>query len=550
MRMKRAWMVGVCVGLMGLGVRGESAPPCAVLSFQGGEGIGVGEAGMLANRVSAVMASTERFALLPRYVVHRSLQAAKMDNPYSPDYAINAGKALDVPYVVFGSAGRKDGALELSLALLDVNSGESLKTVKVAHAGDLDSFMLAAPVEAVQVLLGQETVGGEMPVEPTWQAPAAAAAAPAPVAAEAGVTEPKPAPQRAVASPTPRAPKQVPVPAPVAVTPPPAAVTAPKPVATQPAPVRKPPVRAAPAAKQPAPAVSAESDAYGQTYGTAAGDTGRRIGSAFIDYQGAEELPASWESESPMYQKIYWNLIRDRIEIGLRQTEFDLDTTFKNGPGEDDQFLGTIDHLDEETDSSFDKWFIRYFPIPWMGFELATDEVSARTITMEDGHSDGVFVAEGNVLTTTARLSLGDVLRVVDWASNGFEYPGRAAYAWGDRLRVYYGVGSADFSVDFDEDTWWALGYPSEQEWLDDGSPTSRSGGRRRKIDCTDESGDVTTLGFSVYLTRYLFLDFYTRDMELSSDATYDRSDATAGPITRPIPLDNKATGFGLGFVF
>lgn len=583
--MKRVWLVGLCAGLLAFSACGESLPVCAVLSFQGGDGIGVGEAGMLANRVAALMGATDRYILLPRYLVHRTLQTEKLNNPSTPDYALAAGKALDVPYVVTGSAGRENGSLQLSLVLTDVNSGMPVEKVTVVHDGAPDTFMRTAPVEAVKRLLGQDVTAPEMPIEPEWQDAPSAPSVPAqpatPVVAMAvadseaapeGMTEPA-APEEPPAEPgeqlapvaqdtsaemapppdmAPEEPRQAVVTAPVAIAP--AAVATPKsePAAVAPPPVQKP-VPAPVVTQQPAPAKRKDPGVFcrvGQAFGAGALSVGSYVKQAVTESPVSENVSASWDSSAAMHEKIYWNLIRDRLEFGIRETEFDLDTTVRDGPTDEDRFLGTINQLDGETDSSFDKWFIRYYPIRWVGLEYTTDEVRARTITKDDGHSDGVFVADGNVLTVVGRLSLGDVLRVVDWASNDFVYPGRMAYAWGDRFRVYYGIGQADMSVDFEEDSWWYLGYADEASWLDDGSPTDRVGGRRRTIEATDGTGDVTTFGFNVFITRYLFLDFYTREMTLGTEATYDRSDATRDPLTEPIPLDNKVTGFGLGFVF
>jgi hypothetical protein len=540
--MKRMVWIGLCLGWAALAARGETQRTCAVLSFHYGEGIGVGEAGMLANRVAAQLGEDKAYRVLPRFLVHRTLQGEGL-NPAAADYATAAGEALNVPFVVTGFAGREGAVLHLKVSLVDTATGTCVAEADVAHTGPPDTFMRAAPVEAVRRLLGRDP-------EPE------AAPEPAPDTMPDPEPEPAPEPHAAPIPPVETVAVSMPVQAPAAPlapdpAPAPAPVPEPKPV-PEPAPVPEP--KPAPVV-QPAPAVSAPApDPAGQAVwdpGAGFDTAAARVRDAILAPPVDTLEPLPWNSHAPAHEKIYRNLIRNRLEIGLRQTDFELDTTVKDGPDDEDRFLGTINRLDAETDSAFDKWFLRYYPIPWLGIELCTDEVRARTLTTRgDDQSDGVFVADGNVLTFMARGSLGDLLRVVDWVANDFIWPGRTAYGWGDRFRVYYGVGEADFSVDFDEEYWWLLGYPDEQTWEDQGSPTARNGGRRRTIDCSNETGDVTTLGFSLHLTRTVYLDFFTRDVDLSTEATYTRSDATEGPIVRTIPLDNTVTGFGLGVVF
>jgi TolB-like protein len=571
--MKHMMWMGVCLGWMVLAACAETTRTCAVLSFENGDGVGVGEAGMLANRVAAQLGEDKAYQVLPRFLVHRTLQGKGL-NPAAADYATAAGKALDVPFVVTGRAGRDGEALHLKVSLIDAATGRSVAEADVTHNGAPDTFMRTAPIEAVRQLLGRapepvadlepepdtapEPEPGPIPEpEASPIPPAESVAVSAPVQAPQPMPEPKPAPvPEPKAAPVPE-PKPAPVPEPKpAPVPEPKPAPVPEPKAVQPIPVPAPvpvaqpaPIAAAPAPREPA----AEPGAAGQMardLGTGFSAAAARVRDAVLAPPVDMLEPLPWDSPAPVLEKIYRNLLRNRLEIGLRQTDFELDTTVKDGPDEEDRFLGTINQLNAETDSAFDKWFVRYYPIRWLGLELSTDTLRARTLTRDDGHSDGVFTADGDILTFMARASLGDMLRVVDWASNAFTWPGRTAYGWGDRFRVYYGVGNADFAVDFEEEYWWLLGYPDVEAWEAAGSPTTRNGGRRRSIDCTDESGDVTTLGFSVHLTRMVYLDFFTRDVELSTEATYTRSDATDGPIIRTVPLDNTVTGFGLGVIF
>lgn len=246
---------------------------------------------------------------------------------------------------------------------------------------------------------------------------------------------------------------------------------------------------------------------------------------------------------------LWYRLLHDKLEIGTRYTDYTLNTT---AAPEGETFLGTINHLQDEQDHSPNKFFFRYFVIPWIGVEWTMDEVRARTITREDGHSDGVFVADGKYLTVVGRVTLEEILQVADWACHKGEWPTDGKYAWADRIRPYVGYGTGDFSIDFEADPWWRLGYPDRQTWVEDGSPTTRPAGegRRRNIDADDASGDVMTFGCSVYLAKHVFVDAYWRQTSsLETTALYTLSSPPRREEAQ-FPLDNDAFGLGIGVGF
>ncbi|MBN1557180.1 MAG: hypothetical protein JW951_03435 [Lentisphaerae bacterium] len=504
-----AWAVAVC------GAAAEK-PVCAVLTFKAGEGVGLGEAGILANRVSALLEQSGRYRVMPRFEVHQRLGADASPST-DADYAVTAGRTLNVPFVVAGDVAAQGGTLSLNTALVDVSRGKPVSTAVYLHGGDRETFMRQAPAASLRQLLAIEAADTPAVPEPDPEPdpePAVTAAAPAP--ARAPMPAPASVPEPQAARPAASVPEP-PAPAAAELPEEPEPPRAPGPAVPRGAPERpKLATPAEPAWEQPEPG-------WLETV-------------AWPDMSG-------WET-------VYRKGIRDRLEIGLRSTDFELKTTVKDGPAEEDRFLGTINRLEEDTDQGLNKLMLRYYVIPWLGVELTWDEIRARTITMDDGHSDGTFVAEGMILSAMGRVSLGDLLRAGDWAVNDFVFPEKTRYAWGDRVRFYAGIGRADFSVDFDEEPWWNLGYAGEADWIDAGRPTERTGGRRRTIDTTDETGDVTLYGMSVYVTRYLTVEFFMRDMDLETRATYTRSDAADAPTTRTIPLDSEATGVGVTFVF
>jgi len=244
-------------------------------------------------------------------------------------------------------------------------------------------------------------------------------------------------------------------------------------------------------------------------------------------------------------------LVADRLVIGTRMTDFSLDAPTRRGDTDEDRFLGTIDELSEKQSSSPTKFFIRYFPIRWLGVEWTQDEIEAQTFTdTDDNHSDGTFKLDGPILAIVGRVTLEEALRVGHWTVHGGVAADELSYAWAARVRPYLGFGTADFSGSFNEEPWWLLGYPDPVAWAAAGSPTTRVGGRRRTIDITDSKGDVMILGCSVNVTDHFFVDVYWREMAAEVDATYTRSDSSAPPETRPIPLDNTAYGLGVGWAF
>ena len=162
------WMM---CGLLALGLDAPAAPSCAVLTFAPGPGIEVGEAGMLANRVSTLLQRTGRFAVLPRYEVHTGLAGSGLD-PVGANSALRAGERLDVDYVVTGRAERVGRVGRLAISLVNVKDRRVAASANITIDGRAEAFLRDGPEQSVKRLLGIEQIAPavvreEPPAAPT-----------------------------------------------------------------------------------------------------------------------------------------------------------------------------------------------------------------------------------------------------------------------------------------------------------------------------------------------------------------------------------------------
>ena len=509
--------------LTGLRAFGGERPRCAVLTFDAGSGVDLGQTGALANRCSALLVASGEYDVLSRYNVNRILTAENL-NPSTRNYASAAGRVLNAGYLIVGRVDRSGRAYLLNTSLVDIDRGKVIKSADYTYEGKVEDFIRLAPAGNLKLLLGlkklpQPGVGrgrsvasvAEKPVfvpEPVLEPVPAVEAEPTPV------IEPEPEPEPALE------PRPAPVPEVV------------MPVKTEGRSRRK--VVAGPSEK-----AGVVGDNRWEQFQQSASDTFGRVSKSVGDTYKNVLRDDSVQAR----------LVLDRLQIGLHRTEFDLETTQRDGETSGERFIGTVNELRAEQGDS-GPLFLRYFVVPWVGVELSNDKVRATAITKVDGHRDGSFVAEGPVVALIARASLEELLCWVDMAANGGEPQFRDRYRWAARVRPYIGYGRAFFSGSFDYEEWWRLGYSSEESWESLGRPIE-SNGRIRTMTVGDSDGTVTMLGCSVDVTDHLFVDFYMREMSLAVDAFFTISDLIhRTPQVRSIPLDNKAYSLGVGFAF
>jgi len=241
----------------------------------------------------------------------------------------------------------------------------------------------------------------------------------------------------------------------------------------------------------------------------------------FADWRGTPPAPEEPRLPGPL------RYIEDHLELGLRSVRFSLEDT-------DGTFLGTINHLDAEQDSSLDRFFLRWWFVRYAGVEWTTEKIAARTRT-SNGHSDGSIKAEGALFSALAR------------------YPFEVTI---DRYTVqvvpYVGLGYAKMDLDFEPVSWWALGYASARHWANSGYSTSHYDDLTRSITLTDASGIALIGGIAVRVWEGVTLEFTMRELDLDTDARYTRRrPGQTGEIQHgTFPLSTSAYGFGLSYAF
>ncbi len=214
------------------------------------------------------------------------------------------------------------------------------------------------------------------------------------------------------------------------------------------------------------------------------------------------------------------------LELGLRVSQNKLDTTTDT----DGSFIGTIDELKVEDDLTPYNVVVAVNLNRWFGMEGQWDQVEAKTFTdTEDNHSDGSFIADGPCLAFCLR-----------WPATRY-------------LTPYVEGGWAFLKADFDEEAWWALGYASPDDYVQDGSPSESPNGKTRDFVVENEKGTLLAFGAMVRLYHAWWLDFQVRQVDLDADVHYtisvdDNVIDDRGVTT--IPLSYTATSLGVRYAF
>jgi hypothetical protein len=229
------------------------------------------------------------------------------------------------------------------------------------------------------------------------------------------------------------------------------------------------------------------------------------------------------------YENVFLQYINNHLELGGRFTTFSLDVN-------EGEFLGTINTLTAEDTSSF-KLFADWMFNPYIGIELTSDKIAARTHTdTEDSHSDGKLTMSGPIVYAFGRYPFQIKTEKVDFI-----------------IAPYLGLGFAMFSANFDEDAWWTLGYGSPVQWEQAGSPSTPAGDYSRKIDVNDYTGLVIAGGCTIKVYNGISLDFYIRAIDAETDAVFTRTHTTTGEYEKTnghFPLKTTEYGFGLRYSF
>ena len=259
-----------------------------------------------------------------------------------------------------------------------------------------------------------------------------------------------------------------------------------------------------------------------------------------------------WKSDIfSAYNRMH-ELLGDRLHIGLRTMTFDLDDESRVGQGYNNYYLGWIDQLRDQQDSSWGNLTLGIYPVRNFGIEYRYDKVVARTFnTTGNPHSDGNFEVDGPIFLAVARLPLDQVVTLfnkVSGKSTGNQ--NTTVYKIARRFIPYVGIGYADLSGSFDADTWWENGYESPESWRSLGSPEGTIyNGCTREIRVTGEDVDhYFVFGLSILIIDGFYADIsYSKvDVDLTADYTYNR----AYRYTRTIPMSYSSTSIGLRYYF
>jgi len=225
--------------------------------------------------------------------------------------------------------------------------------------------------------------------------------------------------------------------------------------------------------------------------------------------------------EAPQEEDVSQDYFTGKLEIGTRivhRVLTDADSGHKGGTYGSGTYLGTIYALEEEQDYLPFKPYMAYFFTPFLGVELAYDEMEAETRAIDTSShkvkTDGTVSLSGLTLSLVGR------------------YKNDTAFT------PYAGFGLGFYSGDFDEDSAWAY---------------TASTGRTRVMNVDSTVGLLLTLGVKWSLTENWFVDGSLQYVAVDPDATFNgyESDGTQYIYeTGHFPLDSLAFRLGIGFSF
>lgn len=193
----------------------------------------------------------------------------------------------------------------------------------------------------------------------------------------------------------------------------------------------------------------------------------------------------------------YGDWIKDRLSIGLTYSIFSLSDGTRP-PNREDDFLGNINELNESHKSTLAP-VVEYEVNDYVSLGLTYMHIEASTMNFNNHEGDGNAVLKGPVLKADVQYPL-----------------------WEKRIYPHAGVGVAFLSGDFEEDTWWHLGYGSPESWAEYGKPSSKTrGGYYRYIDVDDATEFFFTVGLSFKPHPRVKLDVSYRKISVDPDCEF-----------------------------
>ena len=210
---------------------------------------------------------------------------------------------------------------------------------------------------------------------------------------------------------------------------------------------------------------------------------------------GAAESAANLEEES-----FYDAWLKDRLSVGLSLSYSKLtDATRPKDRDGGKTFVGYVWKL-EDTDEVHVLPTVSYWAAPYLRLSLFWNSVAGHTRNYNlQLHSDGDVTAEGPALLVEGL------------------YP-----ICGDTVFLHAGVGLTYAFCDFDEDTWWHLGYGSYDSWVN--SFNKRNHVRSdhfREIEVDDAVGYLVSAGVSWRPIARAEIDLSVRHVWLDPDCDF-----------------------------
>ncbi|MBR1609753.1 MAG: hypothetical protein IJ678_09090 [Kiritimatiellae bacterium] len=193
--------------------------------------------------------------------------------------------------------------------------------------------------------------------------------------------------------------------------------------------------------------------------------------------------------------------LADRLSVGLEVSWATLtDAKRPEDWSRSQTFVGYINELKDDSQVTFAP-VVTYWAARYVRATLRWDSVSGRTKNFNTAtrHSDGVVEAAGPMLTVEGVLPLFD-----------------------DTLLLHAGVGVVRAFCDFDEDTWWHLGFADQASWEALGREQYHTRtGHYREIEVDDAFGFALCAGASWRPAERFELDLSVRHVWLEPDCTF-----------------------------
>lgn len=201
--------------------------------------------------------------------------------------------------------------------------------------------------------------------------------------------------------------------------------------------------------------------------------------------------------ESVNDDSFYDRWISGKLSIGMSYSVFSLSAGERPANREDD-FIGNVNLLLDNNEQNF---------IPTISYQLCDYlligasycQIEARTMNFNNYLSDGNAILKGPVFTIE------------------LSYP-----LLKKRIIPHAGLGVAILKGDFEEDTWWRLGYSSPESWDYYSRPTSKTRtGYYRYIDVEDASSNFFSVGIAFRPISHMQFDVSYRKLSLNPNCEF-----------------------------